>query len=84
MVMFLKRPGDQSQFSAFLTAEAVNRQDIGELQAWIVANPGADLSVEALAERVAMSPRNFALSFPKTRMRQSGVNLHVPISRCKS
>ncbi len=65
MVMFLKRPGDQSQFSAFLTAEAVNRQDIGELQAWIVANPGADLSVEALAERVAMSPRNFARLFQK-------------------
>lgn len=65
MVMFLKRPGSQSQFSSFLSAEAVNHRDIRELQAWIVANPGADLSVEAIAERVAMSPRNFARTFQK-------------------
>ncbi|MGC1955247.1 MAG: GlxA family transcriptional regulator [Gammaproteobacteria bacterium] len=65
LVMFLKRPGDQSQFSTFLTAEAANRRDISELQAWISANPDADLSVEALAERIAMSPRNFARLFQK-------------------
>ncbi len=65
MVMFLRHPGGQSQFSAFLTTEAVNRRDIRELQAWILANPDADLSVEALAERVAMSPRNSARIFQK-------------------
>jgi len=65
LVMFLKRPGNQSQFSTFLTTEATHRRDIRELQAWIVANPGADLSVEALAERMAMSPRNFARIFQK-------------------
>ncbi len=65
MVMFLKRPGSQSQFSSFLTVEAVNRRDIRELQAWVLANPGADLSIEALAEHVAMSPRNFARLFQK-------------------
>jgi transcriptional regulator GlxA family with amidase domain len=65
LVMFLKRPGDQSQFSTFLSTEAPNRRDIRELQAWVVANPGADLSIEALAERIAMSPRNFARIFQK-------------------
>jgi transcriptional regulator GlxA family with amidase domain len=65
MVMFLKRPGNQSQFSSFLSAEAVNRHDIRELQAWILDHPKADLSVEALAESMAMSPRNFARLFQK-------------------
>lgn len=63
LVVFLKRPGGQAQFSAYLTSEAPNRADIQELQAWIIANPAADLHVEALAERMAMSPRNFARMF---------------------
>jgi transcriptional regulator GlxA family with amidase domain len=65
MVMFLKRPGNQSQFSSFLATEATNRRDFHELQAWILDHPKADLSVEALAERMAMSPRNFARIFQK-------------------
>ncbi len=65
MVMFLRRPGGQSQFSTYLTTEAVNRHDIRELQAWILDHSGADLSIEALSERVAMSPRNFARIFVK-------------------
>lgn len=65
MVMFLRRPGGQSQFSTYLTAEAVNRRDIRELQALILSHPGGDLSIEALSERVAMSPRNFARIFVK-------------------
>ncbi|MGR9074188.1 MAG: GlxA family transcriptional regulator [Gammaproteobacteria bacterium] len=63
LVVFLKRPGGQSQFSTYLMAEAANRRDFRELQAWIMENPDADLRVEALAERVAMSPRNFARTF---------------------
>jgi transcriptional regulator GlxA family with amidase domain len=43
--------------------EAKNRPDISELQAWILGNPGEDLSVAALADRMAMSPRNFARLF---------------------
>jgi len=65
LVMFLKRPGNQSQFSTFLSTEAVNRRDIRELQSWILDHPKADLSIEALAERMAMSPRNFARLFQK-------------------
>lgn len=63
MVVFPRRPGGQSQFSAYIKLEAKNRPDIIELQAWILGNPGKDLSVEALADRMAMSPRNFARLF---------------------
>jgi len=63
LVMFLKRPGGQSQFSKYLTNEAHHRKDIRELQAWIIANPTEELHVDNLAERMAMSPRNFARTF---------------------
>ena len=63
LVMFLKRPGGQSQFSAFLVSEATNNQDIRALQVWIMENSAEDLRVEVLAERMAMSPRNFARVF---------------------
>ncbi|WOJ89051.1 GlxA family transcriptional regulator [Methylocapsa polymorpha] len=64
MVVFPRRPGGQSQFSAYLNLlEVKNRPDIGQLQAWILGHPGGDLSVPALADRMAMSPRNFARLF---------------------
>jgi transcriptional regulator GlxA family with amidase domain len=65
LVMFLKRPGGQSQFSAQLMAQAADREPIRELQAWIGAHPAADLSVAALARRAAMSVRNFARVFTR-------------------
>lgn len=63
LVVFLKRPGGQSQFSTYLTCEASHRPDLRELQTWIMAHTGDDLHVEELAERMAMSPRNFARLF---------------------
>jgi transcriptional regulator GlxA family with amidase domain len=61
MVVYLKRPGGQSQFSAALNAQAADRAGaLGELHAWIEANLAQDLKVERLAERAGMSPRNFA------------------------
>jgi transcriptional regulator GlxA family with amidase domain len=64
MVVFPHRPGGQSQFSAYLDVREVkNRPDIGELQAWMLGHPGGDLSVPALADRMAMSPRNFSRLF---------------------
>jgi transcriptional regulator GlxA family with amidase domain len=63
LVMFLKRPGGQSQFSAYLTNEASHRSDIRELQGWIMTHCEDDLRVEVLAKRMAMSPRNFARLF---------------------
>ena len=63
LVLFVKRPGGQSQFSAQLAAQLAEREPVRELQAWIVDHVGEDLSVGALARRVAMSPRNFARVF---------------------
>ena len=63
LVVFLKRPGGQSQFSAYMTSESANHPDLRNLQAWIMTHLNEDLQVEALAERVAMSPRNFARLF---------------------
>jgi transcriptional regulator GlxA family with amidase domain len=63
LVMFVRRPGGQSQFSAALDLQAAERRPIRDLQAWIAEHPSGDLSVESLAARVHMSPRNFARVF---------------------
>ncbi len=65
LVVFLKRPGGQSQFSAQLAAdtEAPDPDRFAELTRWMHANLTADLSVDLLAERCAMSSRNFARRF---------------------
>lgn len=61
-VMFLKRPGGQSQFSTRLRSQAAEGP-FAELLGWIADNPCADLSTEALAERAHMSVRNFHRAF---------------------
>lgn len=63
MLIFMRRPGGQSQFSSYVFNEAKTRKDFRALQAWIVSNPHADLGVEQLAERMSMSPRNFSRLF---------------------
>lgn len=63
LVVFLKRPGGQSQFSHYLTCEASHRPDLRELQTWIIANIHQELQVDVLAAKMAMSPRNFARLF---------------------
>lgn len=63
MLIFMRRPGGQSQFSSYVFNEAKTRKDFRELQAWIVSHPEEDLGVERLAERMAMSPRNFSRVF---------------------
>jgi transcriptional regulator GlxA family with amidase domain len=65
LVMFLRRPGGQSQFSVQLSTQQADREPIRELQRWIADHLGVDLSVEALARRAAMSPRNFARVFTR-------------------
>ena len=63
LVMYLRRPGGQSQFSAPLAAQAAQRGPIRKLVDWIPDHLRADLSVPALAQRASMSPRNFARVF---------------------
>jgi transcriptional regulator GlxA family with amidase domain len=65
LVMFLKRPGGQSQFSAQLAVQAADREPLRELQAWIADHLDADLSIPALASHAAMSERNFARVFAR-------------------
>jgi transcriptional regulator GlxA family with amidase domain len=63
MVLFLRRPGGQSQFSTQLAAQAADRKPIRELVAWISEHLDGDLSVPALARRAGMSERNFSRVF---------------------
>ena len=65
LVMFLRRPGGQSQFSRFLLNQARKPGPIRDLQSWILDNLDHDLSVEKLAGRVLMSPRNFTRMFTR-------------------
>ena len=62
LVVFLKRPGGQAQFSAALSMQSAMQSAgdrFADLHAWIAENPSADLSVPALAARVGMSERSF-------------------------
>jgi len=63
LVMFLRRPGGQQQFSAALAAQSAAGTDLRDLVAWIADNLHKPLTVEALAERARMSPRQFARVF---------------------
>lgn len=63
LVVFLKRPGDQSQFSVHLAAQAIDRSRLYNVQQYVLNHPAADLSVTALAKIAAMSPRNFTRVF---------------------
>jgi transcriptional regulator GlxA family with amidase domain len=63
LVLFLRRPGSQSQFSATLSAQEPRREPLREAQRFALEHPAADLSVEAMAQRAHMSPRHFARSF---------------------
>ncbi|ASV98512.1 GlxA family transcriptional regulator [Paraburkholderia aromaticivorans] len=60
LVVFMKRPGGQSQFSAALAAQASANGPFEALHSWMAAHLRDDLSVERLAERTRMSPRTFA------------------------
>jgi transcriptional regulator GlxA family with amidase domain len=63
LVVFLKRPGSQAQFSRSLAAQSSTRKSLQGLLVWIVENLDKDLSVKNLASRTAMSRRNFTRVF---------------------
>ena len=80
MVVFLKRPGGQRQYSVSLAAQAPKSRSFEDLSVWIIENLDKPLNVESLAEHMAMSPRNFARVFrvefgctPANYLRQSRV-----------
>jgi transcriptional regulator GlxA family with amidase domain len=59
MVVFLKRPGGQAQFSAALALQAADDR-FGALHEWINDHLCADLSLSVLAGRAGMSERSFS------------------------
>ncbi|MFJ5779129.1 GlxA family transcriptional regulator [Streptomyces sp. NPDC093094] len=63
LVVFLRRPGNQAQFSAQLAAQTAARAPLRDVQQWVTEHPADDLSVEALAARARLSPRHFARAF---------------------
>jgi transcriptional regulator GlxA family with amidase domain len=63
LVLFLRRPGNQSQFSATLAAQQPAREPLRDVQRYALEHVAENLSVEALATRAHMSPRNFARAF---------------------
>jgi len=65
LVLFLRRPGGQPQVSVSLASQASEMSAVRELQIWIAEHLAARLSVEQLAERMAMSVRNFERVFTR-------------------
>jgi transcriptional regulator GlxA family with amidase domain len=65
LVLFLRRPGGQPQVSVSLASQASEMTSIRELQIWIAEHLEARLTVEHLADRMAMSVRNFERVFTR-------------------
>lgn len=63
LVMFLRRPGNQAQFSAQLRQQQADREPLREVQRYIAERPADDLGTDALARLAAMSVRNFTRCF---------------------
>ena len=65
LVLYLKRPGNQSQFSVVLAQQEVDYNPIQTIIDWIPEHLNDSLSVEKLAEEASMSPRNFSRVFTR-------------------
>lgn len=65
LVLFLKRSGDQRQFSTHLQAQFSDVPAIQKVQAWCLERLGEDLRVASMARHAAMSERNFVRIFRK-------------------
>ena len=63
LVVYLKRPGGQAQYSEPLRMQVLSSDRFADLAAWIVGHLADDLSVETLAARASLSPRQFSRRF---------------------
>lgn len=70
LVVYLKRPGGQSQFSVHLSSQMTTHPTIRQLQGWIMEHLAEELTVPLLAARLAMSERNFTRVF----QRETGIS----------
>ncbi|HJP97445.1 MAG TPA: helix-turn-helix domain-containing protein, partial [Rhodanobacteraceae bacterium] len=66
LVMYVKRPGNQAQFSAPLAAQTRSDGRMRALVEWLLTNLDHDISIQRMAEQVAMSSRNFRRVFAET------------------
>ncbi|MDQ1199211.1 GlxA family transcriptional regulator [Agrobacterium sp. SORGH_AS 787] len=65
LVIYLKRPGGQSQFSTFLTSQMSSSPQMAEIKTWMLANCEQPLTVPDMASRAGMSVRSFSRQFAK-------------------
>jgi transcriptional regulator GlxA family with amidase domain len=63
LVMYVKRPGGQEQYSEPLKFQVESTSRFADLAGWMVGHLDKDLSVEALAERIHLCPRQFTRRF---------------------
>ena len=63
LVVFVKRPGGQEQYSEPLKFQVESTSRFADLAAWMVGHLDKNLSVEALAERINLCPRQFTRRF---------------------
>jgi len=70
LVVYMKRPGGQEQFSEPLKFQMASTSRFADLPAWISGHLDQDLSVEALAQRINLCPRQFTRRF-KTEFKSS-------------
>lgn len=63
LVLYLRRPGGQTQFAAPVWMPRAKREPIRGVQEAIESEPGAEHSVTTLARRASMSPRHFTRVF---------------------
>jgi transcriptional regulator GlxA family with amidase domain len=66
LIIHLKRSGEQEQYSEALQFQVQSCDRFADIFTWILCNLDQDLSVEALAQRTCMSPRNFSRLFKAT------------------
>jgi transcriptional regulator GlxA family with amidase domain len=63
LVVFLKRPGGQSQFSTALTAQVATTGPIDRIRLHVLENPGTALELASLAKVAGVSPRHLSRLF---------------------
>ena len=66
LVLYMRRPGSQSQFSTPVSLRQKAGSRFNHLHDWLLDNLCGPLSVEQMAEYCRMSPRNFARRFTQT------------------
>jgi len=73
LVVFMKRPGGQAQYSELLQAQSGDGAAFDALHAWLSDNLGdSSISVDSLAERASMSSRNFSRVYKEKTGRAPG------------